>query len=130
MPTPDSIYGALTPDIAAGAGALPPSPLIQAMERIAASRRAQMGVDVPPTPSAPAPAAPGPQSSIAPPVTLASAGQTYRNYPAATFDQRFGPYSTGPVTDQDLLRRFLERPRDPEVITPGSPSWPAGFTRI
>ena len=54
MPTPDSIYSAITPDIGAGAGALPPDPLITAMERIAAARRNQMGV-LPPAP-APTPA--------------------------------------------------------------------------
>ena len=36
---------------------------------------------------------------MAQPYTLASLGQRYQNYPAATFDQRFGPYSVAPRSD-------------------------------
>ena len=66
-------------------------------------------------------------------VQLASLGQRYQNYPVATFDERFGPYPTGPITDQDALRLFLQQQmlgRDPEVVVPGSRSFPAGYTRI
>jgi hypothetical protein len=65
--------------------------------------------------------------------TLASLGQRYQNYPAATFDQRFGPFNTGPRSDQDILRMFIEQEqmqrRDPNVIRPGTPSWPFGYTQ-
>lgn len=59
---------------------------------------------------------------------LASLGQRYQNYPAATFDERFGPYNVGPMSDPAILRQFLQ-PRDPEMIIPGSQSWPSGFIR-
>ena len=70
-------------------------------------------------------AAPGP--------TLASTGQRYRELPAATFDERFGPYNDGPRSDEDILRMFIEQEqlqrRDPNVIRPGTPSWPFGYTQ-
>jgi hypothetical protein len=60
-----------------------------------------------------------------PQATLASMGQTYRDLPPATFDQRFGPYQTpGDMRpDQDMLRRLLEEQmlrNTPEGIVPGS----------
>jgi hypothetical protein len=64
-------------------------------------------------------------------VLLASLGQRYRNYPAASFDERFGPYNVGPVHDQELIRRLLEQQMlGPEGIVPGSRTWPAGYIRI
>lgn len=56
-------------------------------------------------------------------VTLASMGQRYRDYPAATFDQRFGPYDVGRYNSQDLMRRLIEEGQlrlDPSVLIPGS----------
>ena len=59
------------------------------------------------------------------PAELASLGQRYQDYPAATFDQRFGPYQPPTATDQDrdMLRRLLEEQmlrNTPEGIVPGS----------
>lgn len=65
--------------------------------------------------------------------TLASLGQRYQNYPGlpqAQFDERFGPFNPDP---QEILRRLMieqQLRREPGVIIPGSPSWPAGYTRI
>jgi len=62
-------------------------------------------------------------------VRLADLGQTYRPYPSATFDERFGPYNVGPVRDQDLIRRLFEQQMlGPEGIVPGSRTWPSGNT--
>jgi hypothetical protein len=58
-----------------------------------------------------------------PQTMLAGLGQRYQDYPAASFDQRFGPYNTGPVTDRDMIRRLFEQEQFrqiPEAITPGS----------
>lgn len=132
MPTPDSIYGALAPDIGAGAGALPSDALVNAMARIAAARRAQMGV--PPAAPAPSPALIGSQSSLAPNTQVAGLGQRYSDWPSASFDDRFGPYSAGPAQTPDEIRRMREQEqflRQPGAIMPGrSKSWPAGFTQI
>jgi hypothetical protein len=62
--------------------------------------------------------------------TLANLGQRYQDYPAATFDQRFGPYQA-PV-DQEMLRRLFELQmlrQTPESIVPGTRTWPFGYTQ-
>ncbi len=137
MPTPDSIYGALTPDIAAGAGALPSDALIAAMERIARARQGQMGVvPAPPAPAPPIGPPPGPQSSLppmpgSPSMQYASTGQQYR--PPASFDARFGPYLAQPgMTEDEMTRRALDQMRfrkTPDAIMPGSRTWPEGYIR-
>lgn len=72
------------------------------------------------------------------PVTLASMGQRYRDYPPATFAQRFGPYYMPPdIQQQEQLRQFLEQQmmreqmiRDPSINAPGTRAWPYGNVRI
>ena len=53
--------------------------------------------------------------------TLAHLGQRYRAPPAATFDERFGPYQSGPMTEQELLRRLYEQQmlQQPGAVVPG-----------
>ena len=50
-------------------------------------------------------------------VTLASLGQTYRPYPPATFDERFGPYGL----DQQQLEKLMLQQMYPQPgqIVPG-----------
>lgn len=56
--------------------------------------------------------------------TLASLGQRYQDYPAATFDQRFGPYDARPDQQmmQELFMREMQRQRDEQLLrsTPGA----------
>lgn len=58
-----------------------------------------------------------------PQTMLAGLGQRYQDYPAATFDQRFGPYQAPGPTDEarNQLRRLLEEQMlPPEAMVPGS----------
>ena len=53
--------------------------------------------------------------------TLAHLGQRYQAPPAASFDERFGPYQSGPMTEQELLRRLYEQQmlQQPGAVAPG-----------
>ena len=65
--------------------------------------------------------------------TLASLGQRYQNYPSE-LDQSRPPQDIirELFLQEMLIRRQQEQRqgRDPDVIRPGSPSWPFGYTRI
>jgi hypothetical protein len=60
-----------------------------------------------------------------------SLGQRYRE---PSFETRFGDWgSPAPESDQDRIRQlFIEEllRKVPDLVVPGSQSWPSGYTRI